>query len=91
VSKKVITITDPDTGQTITLDDFFYTGEISLDKSTSGLVTITKDDLGRGKITFFIPYIDVNDITTLDELVTSQDALGTFSTSNRNDLLPRFG
>lgn len=90
-SKKVITLTDPNTGESITLDSLLYTGELTLDETTSGIVSINPDHLSTGKVTFLMPYVDVNDITSIDDLASYQDAITQLSISNKADLLPSFG
>jgi hypothetical protein len=91
ISQRVITVTDPATGETYTNSELYLSGKIDLNNETSGVIIISNDDLAKGKVTFIIPYVDSGDITTYEESAAYLDAFTNLPLTNRADLLPRFG
>jgi hypothetical protein len=91
VSQKNITLTLPETSETVTFEEPMQTGILTMDENTGGLVSITKSDIETGRITLIIPYISIDDIQTMDDMTSMNDALNTISIYNRLELLPVFG
>jgi hypothetical protein len=95
VSQREISFTVPETGETMSIGDVLWAGELTFEDTPEELnddfITITSEDLATGKVTFIIPYIDASDITALEDTVTSTDAMVQMPLTNRADLLPRFG
>lgn len=91
VNQRTINVTVPDTSEIITVDYPLPTGLLTMDSSTGGMISISKSDIETGRITFIIPYIDVNDIQTMDDMTSMADTFNSISIYNRLELMPVFG